>query len=102
MAGAWEEALDRLREADLAADPALTAIEVARTVPRELGAADRAAAPRARARVQHRALQRRCDRADDARDAWTSLDELEAALDDGVSWTRRWRRRLDLSSFTRR
>ena len=36
---------------------------------------------------------------DDARDAWTSLDELEDALDDGVSWSRRWRRRLDLSTL---
>jgi len=40
--------------------------------------------------------------ADEARDAWTSLDALEDALDDGMSWTRRWRRRLDLSTFGRR
>ena len=39
---------------------------------------------------------------DDARVAWESLDELEHALDDGVSWTRRWRRRLDASTLVRR
>jgi hypothetical protein len=39
---------------------------------------------------------------DDARDAWESLDELEDALDDGVMWARRWRRRLDPSTLVRR
>jgi hypothetical protein len=39
---------------------------------------------------------------DDAHEAWTSLDDLERALDDGVPWARRWRRRLGLSTFTRR
>jgi hypothetical protein len=39
---------------------------------------------------------------DDVREAWASLDELERALDDGGSWTRRWRRRLDPSTLARR
>jgi transglutaminase superfamily protein/uncharacterized protein DUF4129 len=101
VAGAWEEALDRLREASLATDPAHTPIEVARAVPAAVGAPT--------ARPLHD-LARAYSAArygdaltgpDDARDAWRSLDELEGALDDGVPWTRRWRRRLDLSPFTR-
>ncbi len=102
VAGAWEEALDRLREADLAADPALTANEVARSVPVDL-APPTAHPLRDLARAYSAA--RYSDGAtgpDDARDAWTSLGELEVALDDGVSWTRRWRRRLDPSTFTHR
>jgi hypothetical protein len=38
----------------------------------------------------------------DAQIAWASLDELERALDDGISWSRRWRRRLDPSTLVRR
>jgi len=102
VAGAWDEALDRLQEASLAPDPAQTPIEVARTVPGAAGA------PAARplhdlARVYSAA--RYGDAAtgpDDAHEAWTSLDDLERALDDGVPWARRWRRRLGLSTFTRR
>jgi hypothetical protein len=102
VAGAWEEALDRLREADLATDPALTANEVARTVPHELGPPT-AQPLRDLARVYSTArYSNGSTGADDARDAWTSLGELEVALEDDVSWTRRWRRRLDLSTFTRR
>jgi hypothetical protein len=102
VAGAWEEALDRLRDADVATDPARTAIEVARTVPAVLGPPtarpmhDLAHAYSA-ARYGHAAAG-----PDDARDAWDNLDQLEVALDDGVSWTRRWRRRLDLTTFIRR
>ncbi len=62
VAGAWEEALDRLREADLTTDPALTPIETARRGPARARTADGRAAPRARARVQHRPLRRWCDR----------------------------------------
>ena len=69
---------------------------------RRRGCTRGAAAARPRARVQRGALRRRGDRADDAQEAWTSLDDLERALDDGVSWARRWRRRLGLSTFTRR
>ena len=102
VAGAWDEALDRLREASLAPDPAQTPIEVARTVPRAAGA------PAARplhdlARVYSAARYGDAvTGSDDAQEAWTSLDDLERALDDGVSWARRWRRRLGLSTFTRR
>jgi transglutaminase-like putative cysteine protease len=102
VAGAWEEALDRLREADLVADPAHTALEVARTVPVDLGAPT-ARPLRELARAYSTARYGEgATGADEARDAWTSLDALEDALDDGMSWTRRWRRRLDLSTFGRR
>jgi hypothetical protein len=40
--------------------------------------------------------------ADDARAAWDSVEEIEHALDEGTSWTRRWRRRLDPSPLVRR
>ncbi len=102
VAGAWEEALDRLREASLATDPAETPIEVARTVPRAAGA------PAARplhdlARVYSAARYGDAVTGpDEARAAWTSLDDLERALDDGVPWARRWRRRLRVSTFNRR
>ena len=103
VSGAWDEALDRLHEAD--ARP---------RSPRTPRSSSRRTVPDARAATAARPLHdlaraysaaRYGDAAtgpDDARDAWTSLDELERALDDGVSWTRRWRRRLDPSTLVRR
>jgi transglutaminase-like putative cysteine protease len=100
--GAWQEALDRLREASFSTDPAQTPIEVAGTV--RVGDGTRATRPLhdlARAYSAAR-YGDAVTGPTDARDAWHSLDELEVALDEGVRWSRRWRRRLDLSSFTRR
>ncbi|HEY3186447.1 MAG TPA: DUF3488 and transglutaminase-like domain-containing protein [Solirubrobacteraceae bacterium] len=102
VVGAWEEALDRLHEAALRADPAQTALELARAAPLDLGSPTaRPLRDLARAYSAARYGDNATGAAD-ARGAWTSLGELELALDDGVSWTRRWRRRLDLSTFRRR
>ncbi len=102
VSGAWAEALDRLHEADVVPRAAQTPLDLAATVPEGTGSAT--------ARPMHD-LARAYGAArygdgvlapDDARDAWSSVDELERALDDGASWTRRWRRRLDPSTLVRR
>jgi hypothetical protein len=102
VSGAWAEALDRLHEADVVPRAAQTPLDLAATVPATTDAAT--------ARPMHELARaygaaRYGDGAiapDDAREAWESLDELEHALDEGVSWTRRWRRRLDASTLVRR
>jgi transglutaminase-like putative cysteine protease len=102
VVGAWEEALDRLHEAAVVPKPALTPMEVASSVSAARG---RATAPPLHELARVYSAARYGDgvtSADDARDAWTSLDELEGALTDGVSWSRRWRRRLDLTTLVRR
>jgi len=100
--GAWAEALDRLHEAAVVPRATQTPLDLASTVP--AGTSPATARPmRQLARAYGAA--RYGDGAiapDDARVAWESLDELELALDDGVSWTRRWRRRLDASTLVRR
>ena len=73
-----------------------------RTVPAGTGSPRRRVrCATSRARTARRATATRVTAPDDARDAWASVDELERALDDGVSWTRRWRRRLDPSTARR-
>jgi transglutaminase-like putative cysteine protease len=102
VSGAWAEALDRLHEADVVPRAAQTPLDLAISVSEGTGTTT-AAPMRVLARAYGAA--RYGDGAlapDDARDAWASLDELERALDDGVSWTRRWRRRLDPSTLVRR
>jgi transglutaminase-like putative cysteine protease len=102
VVGAWEEALDRLSEASVTPDPALTPIELARAAPAETNVA--AEEPLRRLARTYNAA-RYGDAAtgpDDARDAWTSVDQLERALDRDLSWRERWRRRLDPSTLARR
>jgi transglutaminase-like putative cysteine protease len=95
VTGAWDEALERLREADCAPDPALTPLELARAVPEQTTATTE---------IPLRQLARSYTAArygdvsvgpEIARDAWTSVDELEAALTHDLSWHGRWRRKLD-------
>ena len=95
-------ALDRLHEAAVAPDPALTPSELARAAPSDTNVA--AAEPlRQLARTYNAARYGNAVTGpDDARDAWTSVDELQRALDDDVSWRARWRRRLDPSTLARR
>jgi hypothetical protein len=102
VTGAWEEALDRLHEAAVVPRAAQTPLDLAASVPAGTSAAT--ARP-----MRHLARAYGAARygegvvaSDDARDAWESVDELERALDDGVRWTRRWRRRLDASTLARR
>jgi len=102
VSGAWAEALDRLHEASVEPQAAQTPLDLAASV--TAGTSGATMRPMRRlARVYGAA--RYGDgvvAADDARDAWKSLDELEHALADGVPWTRRWRRRLDPSTLVRR
>jgi hypothetical protein len=102
VSGAWAEALDRLHEAAVVPRATQTPLDLARAVPADTNDATK--------RPMH-ALARAYGAArygdgalapEDARDAWESLDELEQALDHDVSWTRRWRRRLDASTLVRR
>jgi hypothetical protein len=102
VTGAWAEALDRLHEASVVPGATQTPLDLAATVPFTTGAATtkpmhELARAYGAARYGEGAVA-----ADDARDAWESLDALERALDDGVSWSRRWRRRLDASTLARR
>jgi hypothetical protein len=99
--GAWEEALDQLREADLVSDPALTPLELARTA--LMGPTPKTAPPlRQLARVYTAARYGEgAVGPDDALGAWTSFDEIEDALEREQSWRQRWRRRLDPTTLTR-
>jgi transglutaminase-like putative cysteine protease len=93
--GAWDEALDRLREFGVPGDPALTPLELARSTPARttLEAAQplrRLARTYTTARYGAVAVVE-----DDARRAWESVDALEQALDGTSTRGARWRRRLD-------
>jgi transglutaminase-like putative cysteine protease len=102
VSGAWAEALDRLREASVVPRATQTPLDLAATVP--FGTGPGTAHPMHELARAYGAA-RYGDHvvvADDARLAWESVDELERALDDGASWSRRWRRRLDASTLVRR
>jgi hypothetical protein len=97
--GAWNEALDRLHDARVDRDPSLTPLELARSAPR-LGVT--AATRPLRAIARSYTVVRYGDTVatpDDAHATWAALDELDRALDDGVSRRERWRRRLDPSTL---
>ncbi len=102
VTGAWQEALDRLHEADVVPRAAQTPLDLAASVPAGTSAAT-AQPMRALARTYGAARYGDGEvGADDAQSAWSSFDDLERALDGGVSWSRRWRRRLDASTLVRR
>ena len=97
--GAWDEALDRLHEARQRADPALTPLELARaTATRTTPETARPMRALARAYTTTRYGDRPPE-PDDARQAWDSVDELERALEEPLSFRERWRRRLDPSTL---
>ena len=102
VVGAWEEALDRLLEAAVTPDPALTPNELARTAPAGTNLA--AGAPLRRLARTYNAARygNLATGPDDARDAWNSVDQLERALVGDLSRRERWRRRLDPSTLARR
>ncbi len=101
VTGAWAEALDRLHEAAVVPRATQTPLDLAATVP--TGTSPATARPMHELASAYGAARYGGGVVpDDARDAWESLDELEHALDDGLSWTRRWRRRLDASTLVRR
>jgi hypothetical protein len=97
--GAWEEALDRLHDAQVDRDPALTPLELARSAPR-LGVTAATRPLRAIARSYTAVRYGHSDATPaDAEAAWAAVDALDRALEDGVSRRERWRRRLDPSSL---
>lgn len=97
--GAWEEALDSLHEARVPRDPALTPLELARSAPRHgVTAATRPLRSLARSYTVAR-YGTNDPSTDDVDRAWASVDELDRALDAGVTRWQRLRRRLDPSTL---
>jgi len=94
--GAWDQALERLGEARVAADPALTPLELAGTV--MVGSAPMRTLARTYSSVRYGDAI--VDPADADR-AWDAVAEVELALDAALSSRRRWQRRL-ASPITRR
>ncbi|HEX9504443.1 MAG TPA: DUF4129 domain-containing protein, partial [Acidimicrobiia bacterium] len=101
VSGAWAEALDRLHEANFASSPESTPIEFARAV--SILTTPDAAPPMQRLARAYTAARygNETTGPDDARAAWTSVDELERALDGTLTRRRRWRRRLDPTTLRR-
>jgi transglutaminase-like putative cysteine protease len=100
--GAWEEALDRLREARADPDPALTPLELARAA---AGSVVPEIAPPLAELADTYTVARYGDRAVDtsaADAAWASVAVLERTLDAHQGARERWRRKLDVSVLTRR
>jgi hypothetical protein len=97
--GAWDEALDKLREANVPSDPALTPLELARSAPRRgVTAATRPLRNLARSYTVVRYGVGSASSADAER-AWAAVDELDRALDEGLTRRERWRRRIDPSTL---
>jgi transglutaminase-like putative cysteine protease len=100
--GAWDEAIDRLREARVPPDPALTPLELARRAsPHPAPAATQPLRTLARAYTVVR-YSGELTSAGDAQRAWASVDELDRALDAGITRRERWRRRLDPATLRSR
>ena len=95
VAGAWSEALDRLREAGTAPGATLTPMEFARGGAPSVGAD--VGTPMTRlARLFTKASYSPGDPSEEEVDqAWAEVDTLTRALDSGDSVLGRWRRRLN-------
>jgi transglutaminase-like putative cysteine protease len=102
IAGAWEEALDRLREARVEPDPALTPLELAHEVPSHTH--DAVEAPMHDLAAAYTTTRYGSDApaADTVERAWANVALLERALDTDQGLRERWRRRLDVAVLTRR
>jgi len=99
--GAWEEALDRLHEARVPSNPALTPFELARSAPQHgVTAATRPLRTLAREYTVVRYGEGAAS-PDVVQRAWDSVDQLDRALDAGAGRRERWRRRLDPSTLRR-
>ncbi len=99
--GAWDEALDQLRDARVPTDPALTPLEVARVIPDGVPAANRPLRDLARRYTTAR-YGAAAPTVDDADRAWAAFDALSDALEADLGWRERWRRRLDPSTLRAR
>jgi transglutaminase-like putative cysteine protease len=95
VAGAWSEALDRLREAGTAPAAAVTPMEFARGGSRAI-AADVGAPMTKLARIFTKASYSPGDPSEDeVSQAWAEVESLTRALDQSDSVLGRWRRRLN-------
>jgi transglutaminase-like putative cysteine protease len=95
VAGAWEEALDRLDEAGVSRQPALTPLELASRV--RTGTGSRPADAMARLATTYTAATYAPAEPDPTTigQAWDALDALQGALRESAGRLRRLRRRLD-------
>ncbi|HMC04930.1 MAG TPA: DUF4129 domain-containing protein, partial [Actinomycetota bacterium] len=95
VAGAWSEALDRLREAGTAPTVTLTPMEFARGGARAV-AADVGSPMTRLARLFTKASYSPGDPSEEeVSQAWAEVETLTKALDAGDSFVGRWRRRLN-------
>jgi hypothetical protein len=96
VAGAWEEVLDRLHEAGVQAQPAMTPLELADFAPTR-GVTLHAAAPlRSLAKSYTVATYSpTAPGAGQVTEAWDAVSAVEGALEREAGWRRRWIRRLD-------
>lgn len=102
VAGAWEEALDRLREARVEPDPALTPLELALDVPARTHPAVESPMHDLAATYTVSRYSTEVPGAESAAQAWANVALLERALDTDLGFRERWRRRLDVAVLTRR
>jgi len=100
--GAWEEALDSLHVARVPRDPALTPIELARSAPRHGVTAATRPLRRLASTYTIARYGTTAPSTDDVDRAWASVDELDRALETGVTRWQRLRRRLDPSPLRTR
>lgn len=101
LQGAWDEALDQLHDARVPTNPASTPLELARVIPEGAPGATRPLRDLARRYTRAR-YSETAPSATDAERAWASTDALQDALEGGLGWRERWRRRLDPSSLRTR
>jgi hypothetical protein len=95
VAGAWSEALDRLREAGTAPVATLTPMEFARDGARSIGP-DVGTPMTVLARLFTKASYSPGDPSEEeVRQAWAEVEALTRALDTNDSFFGRWRRRLN-------
>ena len=97
VAGAWSEALDRLREAGTAPAATATPMEFARAGARSVAVPADVGTPMTRlARIFTKASYSPGDPSEDeVTQAWAEVETLTRALDEGDSLLGRWRRRLN-------
>ena len=102
VAGAWEEALDRLREARVEPDPALTPLELAHDVPARTHPSVESPMHELAATYTIARYGNEVPDSESAEQAWANVALLEHALDTDLGLRERWRRRLDVAVLTRR
>ncbi len=95
--GAWEEALDQLRDARIPTNAALTPLELGRRIPTAPGA-HRPLRDLARSYTTTRYGNVDAT-TDDAALAWQAVDAFSDALEADITWRERWRRRFDPSTL---